>query len=395
MSNKQLSLLFFITMLLFTVGSGVMSLIALFAQSLGTSPSEIGFSLAIAFVAISISTFGSAWLSNHFQSRKKFIILAAALSIPTAYMLGQSQNIQQLTLWISILWFLFGIISTMLNIITGLFADEKHRGKTFGMLGAAVALAQFISGLSAGRIVDQWGYPALFIAASGLYATLALFALLLEDKKIKHTGKAKKITTTATRDNNLILLMLMIASVMVMAVAFMTSNMARPMMMELQNFSPTDITSVVAISGIVSFPIPIVMGWLSDRIGRRSTLIICYLLPTLGVAMLLPATILWQYWIAQSFIEANKGINTVASAFITDIVPLQDLSDSLARYNATTWIGAVVGFTTTGILIQNLGLTWTMVLGFALLLIAIPVVAYATREKPDKYATVLVGAVGD
>ena len=64
-------------------------------------------------------------------------------------------------------------------------------------------------------------------------------------------------------------------------------------------------------SGLITLPIPLVMGWFSDRIGRRPLLFICYLAGAAVLFGLAIATKLWQFWVAsavQSLVGASMGI---------------------------------------------------------------------------------------
>ena len=385
--KRQILYLFLITMLMYTVGSGIMSLVALHAQHLGGTPTEIGISLAIAFAAIALSTLSTGWFSNRFNDRKRFTILAITLSIPTAYLLSHANHILHLTIGITVLWFLFGIVATMVNILAGLHANQSNRGMIFGIIGAALPTGQFIGSLFAGPIVDQWGYPAMYTASALVYGVTLLASFLIVDVKLKEKTQEERSIETTEQPINMLFLLLMVASVFAFSVSFMTS-MARPLIMELKEFSPTAISSVSAIAGIVTLPLPLLAGWVSDRIGRRSALVVCYLLPAIGVALMMPASILWHFWLAQSLVTFVNITQTVGSALIGDLVQPSQLSTYLSRYNATVWIGAVVGFTGTGFLIQIFGLIGTFGVGVVVLLLALPLVLYATHTlqtstRPD------------
>jgi MFS family permease len=369
MSRKQLMLLFLCTLLPYIVGSAIMSLIPLYSRRLGANASETGFSLAISFMVLALSSLGSGWLAGRFQRRKAFIVGAAALSVPVTLLVGEAQNIIGLTLLLSALWCIFGIITTMVNIITGLYASEKQRGRAFGLIGASLALARVLAGLTAGPVVDRWGFPALFIATAGIYVALVLVALFLEDKKVLPRRSARKTMKQGTLGHPTLLL-LMGASILAFSVMYL-DTMTRPLAMAARRLNPTAITMILAISGLATLPLPYIMGWLSDRVGRRLTLMLCYLMPMVGIALMISASTIWQFGIAEVFlIVINSGI-PVGSALIADLVEPEQLSVSLALYSATKWMGAVLAFTGTGITIQYLGLTAAFYVAGVLALLAV------------------------
>ena len=377
---KQILFLYLITVMMYVVGSGIMSLVALYAQQLGGTSTQIGMSLAVAFAALSLSTLCAGWFSNRYNNRKGFISLAVGLSVPTAYLLGHSSNIWHMTIGITILWFLFGIVTTMANILTGLYADHKHRGTIFGIIGAALPTGQFIGALFAGPIVERWGYPAMFTAAAVVYGVIVLLSSFLVDIKIVRNIEEKISATRTEQPASKFLLILMTTSVFAFSISFMT-NMARPMTMELKQFGPTAISSVSAVSGLAILPLQLLVGWLSDRIGRRPALFIGYLLPAIGIAMMIPASMLWHFWLAQSLVAVVNITQSVGSSIIADTVPQEQLSTSLSHFNATVWIGAVVGFVGTGLLIQAMGFIGTFGVGAGVMVLALFLVVYVTNSR--------------
>jgi MFS family permease len=257
----------------------------------------------------------------------------------------------------------------MVNIITGLYASEKQRGRAFGLIGASLALARVLAGLTAGPVVDRWGFPALFIATAGIYVALVLVALFLEDKKVLPRRSARKTMKQGTLGHPTLLL-LMGASILAFSVMYL-DTMTRPLAMAARRLNPTAITMILAISGLATLPLPYIMGWLSDRVGRRLTLMLCYLMPMVGIALMISASTIWQFGIAEVFlIVINSGI-PVGSALIADLVEPEQLSVSLALYSATKWMGAVLAFTGTGITIQYLGLTAAFYVAGVLALLAV------------------------
>ncbi len=384
MTHKQLALLFLCNLLPYIVGNALMSVLPLYLRQLGADASSTGFYMAFCFAVLAISTLSSGWLSNRFQRRKLCIVLAAGFSLPVVLLMGQAQTVLQLALFNATLWFLFGIGTTMVNILTGLYADEHQRGRIFGVVSAALAVSQVISGTITGPLVDRWGFPILFMLCAGLYGLLVLVALLLEDKKrsqIRHTTQV-----ASTPALSLPVIILLVASVLAFSAHFMTT-ITRPLAMDAQNFNLTAITGTVAISGLINLPIPFIMGWLSDRAGRRVTLLACYGLAAIGVGLILPASTVWHFWIAQTLIAIANASQPVSSALITDLVEPEALSASLSRFTATPWIGAVIGFTGTGLAIQNMGLVFTSLIGMSLALLPVLLV-YMTRPRSQPAYTV-------
>jgi len=90
--------------------------------------------LALIFFTLASGYFVAGTLSDKFQRRKQLILICGVTTIPVLWLMGWISNIWYLTLFTAIVFFLFGIIGVLIGILTGLFADERERGKVFGIL---------------------------------------------------------------------------------------------------------------------------------------------------------------------------------------------------------------------------------------------------------------------
>jgi len=111
---------------------------------------------------------------------------------------------------------------------------------------------------------------------------------------------------------------------------------------------------------------------LSDRLGRKQFLVLCYLAGTVSLLILLVAASLWHFWVAISLLSVLWSVNgAVGPALVTDIVPRELLGRGMSLFSVTTWIGGVIGFAVTGYAVKNLGMPTTFILAALLPLTAI------------------------
>ncbi len=381
MAKKQLFALFMCNLVVFTVGSGLVPLLPIYATRLGADSVLTGYYLAFAFLALAASSVFAGWLSDRLQRRKSLLMVAGVLMIPTVWLMGQVTTIVGLAILTAVLWFLAGVVVTIVNLLTGLFVDKTERGKVFGIIGLAAPLASMIGGFGSGPIVDRWGYPALFTVDALIYILLPLSALLLADKPARIRGS--RIVNSASQGVMLsrAFLLLFFASILA-HIANSQIVLGRSMIMDGQSFDATAISSSGAMGAIIGLPFPVFIGWLSDRLGRKPLMMICYLASLIGLVVLASSFSLWHFWVAmalQSIIGAGVA---VGSALITDLVPRESLATPLSVYGSTQFIGYVVGFGGMGTVIQLVGLSTSLLIGIVLCMVALLLLVIVPRHAP-------------
>lgn len=386
MSHKQLVTLFVCNMIPYGIAIALLAVMPLYLAQLGGDPAQSGLYLALIYLALIGGTWFGGWLSKRHNYHKRFLLLGAVGCLPATYLMGQTGDPLVCTLFAMVAWFFGGIQVTMVNIITGLSTDKHNRGRIFGIIGASVALSQMLGGLSAGPVVDRWGFTALFDACAALYVVQFIIGLMVEDKRALQLQPARRNTAAPVAAISLGFLLLLLGSVLVNFASILT-NMARPLMMSTMAFDTTAITSVIAISGAANLPLPFLVGWLSDRVGRKAVLVACYGVVALGIMLLSLSSVLWQFWLAQTLVTVYRSAQVVGSAMVADLVPRRHLSTSLSHFTMMPWIGGMLGYALTGAAVQGFGLTTTFLLGATLPLIAILLLSPSSARRPSGLAT--------
>jgi MFS family permease len=379
MRRQQLIALFLTNLVPYTIGQALLGLLPVYAVQLGMDEIGAGLYLSVAFGALAAATLSSGWLSNRFQQRKRMIILAGAVSIPATFLMGQVSSIALLTVLTMILWFAFGVMLTMLNILTGMYADPTSRGRIFGIMGTTIGLGAILGGFASGAIVDRWGFPALLTLAALGWLAQVLAALFLEDRKPVDSQNVLPEPAAAAPLGRTI--WLLIAAHALALIGQFSSNLGRPLMMDAAGFDASAIASTFVVSGFVGLPLPFIIGWLSDRLGRNQLLMLAYLAMSLGVFVLIPAAHLWQFWLSMIFLSANIAGLSVGLAYVNDLAAPAALATATARFSASPWIAGVIGFGATGFVMQALGLQMTFFLAALFPLVSVLLVFAISRQS--------------
>ncbi|HYA13451.1 MAG TPA: MFS transporter [Syntrophales bacterium] len=382
MSKKQITGLFICSLTIWTLGNGLLPLLPVYAKQLGAKSAETGYYMSFIYFAIAASTVTAGWLSDKLQRRKMLLLLAGVLIIPSTLLLGQVPTFGYLILLTAVLWFLGGMGLTLVSILAGMFAEKSQRGKVFGTLALTGALGSLIGGLTTGPIADWYGYPTMFTVLAIGMVLLPLAALVLEDRPVTQAppGQASVVRDQPELGNKFFLFVT--ASILIGIVTF-SGILGISLTMIGQSFASTAIASTQVIGGAVALPIPPIVGWLSDRIGRKRLLALSYLMGTLMLLILAWSISIWHFWLVavlrSALFYANNGLG---QALVTDLVAKESLARGIALFNATAWIGGILGFGTAGYAIQNLGLVSTFVIGSFLPPIAIILLVPIRQAKP-------------
>jgi len=208
------------------------------------------------------------------------------------------------------------------------------------------------------------------VALSVFWSLSPLAALLVEDKVVASVRDRDASTPREKPGLGGGFLLLLLAR-LATGLAYFVAILSRSLVMNDLGFSAAAISSTGAIAGAVTLPLPPLLGWLSDHVGRKRLLALCYLGGTVGLLALTVSVSLWHFWVVVSLMNVLASGGSVGSAMVTDLIPQESLGRGMSLFTATTGIGGIIGFAATGYAVQNLGTTFTFMVGAFLPLIAI------------------------
>jgi MFS family permease len=379
MARKQLIALFIGSLVDWTVGSGIIGLLPIYAKELGADPAQIGYFMASTFLAFGTgSTFGG-WLSDRYQRRKGVLLISGTLVIPFIISLRFVTDFWLLVVVTFLVWFLAGTGFANVNILVGMYAEKAERGRIFGIISVTNSLGTLIGGLASGPIVDRWGFPALFLAAAAFWVLQPLAALFLEDRPLVSSGSEGQLQPAGIRALSLGYFIFLSANV-VAWVSVHVGGLGRPLVMDDLGFDATAISSAVAISGAVTLPLPVLFGWLSDRLGRKPLLLLCYLASSVGSLVLVSSVSVGQFWLVAVLHASMYASLGVGRAYVVDLAPPGSLGIGMALFGITASIAGFFSLSVTGIAIEQYGMNPTMIAGAAFSLIAIPMLFFVRQS---------------
>lgn len=389
MSKKQLATLFLCSLVIWIIGNGLLPLLPVYASKLGASFELTGYYLSFSYLALVAGTIAGGWLSDKLDRRKLLLIAAGVVMAPVVGLMGLATSVWQLAVLTAIVWFLGGLMLVEISILAGLFAGETERGKVFGILTSTGGLGGLIGGLATGPIADRWGYPPLFVALALLCVLSPLIALVLQDKRLERARPEEAMAAKGSAGLPALFLLFLAANALAYVANF-GSLLGRLLEMNELGFASAAISATASVNGIVTLAGALVIGPLSDRLGRRGLLAMCYLSTTASLLVLGVATTLWQFYLAGALQAMAVSGRAIGRALAADLVPRESLGQGMAFFEASPWLGGVLGYGGMGSAVQNLGMATAVILGALLSLLATVLLVPVRRARREEERPVVV-----
>ena len=133
--------------------------------------------------------------------------------------------------------------------------------------------------------------------------------------------------------------LLLLVAVILAWVAAGAGNMGRSISMDEKGFTNSAITVTAAVGGIVSLPFPLVLGWISDRVGRKSVMMASFLAGVACLLFLVIARTLWQFWGVAALMSLHAISMSIGPAYVVDFVDKERVGTAVSLVQSSTWIG--------------------------------------------------------
>jgi len=357
MRNRQQTILFITNLILFFTGTGLFPLFPLYAARFGTSQTVIGIFLA----SLSGMNAVGALLASRFLERlpaKTLFIGAGAVGVPALFLLAQASVFWLALVAAATLWFSGGLVTALLNVLTGLSVEAETRGRAFSLLFVASSIGVVLGGTGVGTMVSYLGYAPTFAIMAIIWAVIPAMGFFLKRREgaenAVRAGDTPAAVTGAAAPGRAFYLLL--ASILAITAAVQMGNLAALLGMQAARFSAAAISSTTVVSGLIAIPVSLSAGTLSDRFGRHKLLLLSYLLVIFTVLPLAGAAHLWHFSAGIALLlVAMTVVRPVAAALATDLLEPAALQRGLPLLDASIMGVGVVSSAGTGFLLENFG----------------------------------------
>jgi MFS family permease len=381
MDPRRFIPLFLCNFAILFIGFGVFPLLPVYASEFGATPTLTGFYLAVTYLAITLGNLLTGWLSGR-APRKVVFVTAGVIGTVALFWLGQATSLWQVVVLTSVVWFTGGVGLSLVNVFIGLHAGEGSRGRWFSLMALANPLGAVVGGLAVGWMVAWKGYPLMFTMLGLVYAVWPLVgSWKVQDKPVTQVARLEAAQLAVPRSNRSYHRLILAVLLSAMTVSIVRIGLS--LSMKAGGFSPAAISSANVVGGLVTIPVVLGFGALSDRLGRRLLLALGYLMAALSGVSLVMAVQLWQFWIVAAAVLIARTIGgSLASALATDILPRQSLGRSLPVLGTMAWASGVLGFAGSGYAIETVGAGNLYLIATLLSLVAAGLVGMLPGRRP-------------
>jgi MFS family permease len=392
--NQPLVYVFISSFLVLFVGMGLFPILPLYATRFGASKTMVGVYYAVMYVANATGSMLPAWLGARLSNRAMFVS-GSLVGLPALFLLGKATSLFQVVLLTSLLWFSGGLLMALVNVFTGMYASSQRRGASFSIMSLPLPFGALIGSAVVGRLVTWQGYPSMFMVLGALWICLPLIGVFLLREKQSVSPKTLSDQEPAIQTRFTSSFYLLLGLTLVSTLAVNAGRLGTSLSMQTLNFSPADIASSATVSALVTIPLTLLIGTLSDRMGRERLLVGCYLLSAAGALTLVFATQLWQFWLAASCLLVSLSASgALAFALATDLLSGPGLSRGLSWMKGMGAMASVISFASTGLFLDTLG-PIALYLAAMILPVAAAYVLEAVGCKPKRFVPVPAGIRND
>ncbi len=291
----------------------------------------------------------------------------------------------------------YALYTTTAMIMLTDISTVRNRGNNMGWYMGSTWIGFGLGPISGGFIGQYFGLPAVFFVYAFFCMLAAIWAFLrLPETRPFHTGQASKETddqTPATGAKLGIKHLLVNPNFMLICLVafciFFTNNGSRYQILPLfahdrLGLTPGEIGVAVTVIAAVNIIVLLIIGRVSDKVGRKPTV-----LP--GCILLAASLVMWMLSTNYQFLLLSCAVFGIGlgitgptpAAYVADILSGQNSSGGMSIFRAACDLGFVIGPVFQGWLADMNGFDFPLIFNAILLLAAALVFQFAAKEHPS------------
>jgi len=333
---------------------------SLYMEALGANYVVIGVLGTV--TALTNILFSYLWgrASDHTDSRKAYLVGGLAILALSHGLIAAAPQYQFL---FPLLFISAAAQAAYMTTSLALMGDllESHttkRGRRMGTYRGLGSLGFGLMAFVAGSIADRWTLRAPFLLAAAFLTAAFVISLRVRERPISETAAtdARPTTTDTSPHHSLPLAPLLVASFLWSLVIGAVYAVWANYMVNVQGYSQATMSQLWSLASLSEFPLMILAGWLSDRLGRLPMLVlgfIAWALVFVGYVVVPQQPWIIGVQLLRGF--AYAAFTAAAMTYAAEVRAKAERGRASGLYNASGGLGSIVGSTVGGAQTQLLG----------------------------------------
>jgi len=373
--RKSFTIVFIINMAVRTITQGLLPLFPVITERVGASKQQNGYILAISYAMLLTATYLAGKLVPKYTQPKRLLLFSILPLCVCMGLIGYCHDILNFTAVTIIMFFFIGINTMASVILITQYSDQNSIGANFGILGLSNLLSSLLGGFIVGPVLFKLGYEQGFIVFG--ISLLVISCLVFFIKQLQ-TATTKAIPNQKILSPRFFLLLVsFVLAVMLIHVFLFSFSLS----MRKAGYNISQISIYAACGAVVCLPFPYLFGKWVKRYNSKVFVLIAY--GCVGTAILLLLLPKWTPTIVLAIalcnIMAFSGRVPVVTFTYSWFEP-KDQPMVQAYLGTSAWLAAIIGYLTTGIILEHFGFTYTILYGIAISVISLIILGFFVKS---------------
>jgi MFS family permease len=385
-----------------SVGMGVIApVLPLFAdQEFGVNRTQVGLAVGLHGMGRIFVSLPAGYLTQRYGRR--FVLLSGtAINLAGASMVALSFNYNWLLIWRMVSGMGSSMYTTVVSVYLQDVATPENRARFLSLHEISILAGQII-GPAAGGVIGQLVdlRTPLYLQAVLILTALILSALFIPETRpqgsrpqpaARQSPARVRRSATAAGWRSLLLnpgfTFVGLFALMIVANRQGGRFSIMPLFGEAKGFGPNQLGAFISVTHFPQFFTTIAAGFLSDRFGRKFTIMPATVLIVLGIGVFVFGSTFFLLLLSGVLLGLGEGLAGPPSvAFFADISPPGMEGVTMGLFRTFGGLGSLVGALLLGGVADLWGFSWSLAVDASLLFIAAVGMVLLVRETAGRRA---------
>ena len=369
-------------------------------QEFGVNKTQIGLAVGLHGIARLFISVPSGYLAQRF-GRRFTLNIGTLVNLIGALMVSLSFNYPWLLCWRTVSGLGAAMFTTGCSIYFRDVAPQQIRGRILSLQEMSILVGVTIGPYLGGIMGDRMGLRApLYSQVFLIFVALVLLIKFVPEPETLPSLQPtlhRNLTTLNPNRRDGTLKGLLINPVFIFVGLFSLMVVANrqggrfsimPLFGETKGFRPDQLGAFISITHFPQFFTTMAAGFLSDRFGRKSTILPAVILISIGITVFIKGDTFTLLMLSGILLGLGEGLAGPPSlTFFADIAPVGLEGVTMGLYRTFGGVGSLLGAVILGSIADLRGFSWSLIVDGVLLVASGIGVILLVRETGGRHVT--------